>query len=334
MSDKSPPPVAALPTRGRHVVVPHAAWGDERLRPVLATLPLPALQALLSRLTPEAPDAAADTAAEESLSPPHERALARALGLPTADGLIPWAARAALAQGLAGHTPGWAVVTPCRWQVGMNEVQQDNPAGLIESAEESQAFMAALAPWFAEDGITLHAGPDACAWLAHGAIFDGLPTASLARVIGRDIDTWNLGGPAARPLRRLQQEMQMLLYTHPLNDAREARGRPGINSFWLSGTGRLPDDWRGDPPAPPETLDTLSAAYLRGDGHDWIEAWKALDAQLAADLLPAVRRGDAITLTLCGERACQRWHSGGTGLLARLARRLRPVRPAAVLEKL
>ncbi|RZL89235.1 MAG: hypothetical protein EOP73_30255, partial [Variovorax sp.] len=138
----------------------------------------------------------------------------------------------------------------------------------------------------------------------------------------------------ARPLRRLQQEMQMLLYTHPLNDAREARGRPGINSFWLSGTGRLPEGWHGDPPERPETLDALSAPYLRGDGHDWIEAWKALDAQLATQLLPAVQRGDDVTLTLCGERACQSWHNRGTGLLTRWTRLLRPVRPAAVLEQL
>jgi hypothetical protein len=30
----------------------------------------------------------------------------------------------------------------------------------------------------------------------------------------------------------------MLLYTHPLNDAREAQGLLPVNSFWLSGCGR------------------------------------------------------------------------------------------------
>ncbi len=32
----------------------------------------------------------------------------------------------------------------------------------------------------------------------------------------------------------------MLLYTHPINAAREARGELAVNSFWLSGTGPTP----------------------------------------------------------------------------------------------
>ena len=38
----------------------------------------------------------------------------------------------------------------------------------------------------------------------------------------------------------------MLLYTHPVNDARSARGVLPVNSFWLSGTGALPQP---QPPA-------------------------------------------------------------------------------------
>jgi hypothetical protein len=73
-------------------------------------------------------------------------------------------------------------------------------------------------------------------------MFDGLPTASLDRVIGRNIDRWLPDTAPARLLRRLQNEVQMVLHTHALNDEREAaRPMPTVNSVWLSGCGRLPD---------------------------------------------------------------------------------------------
>lgn len=38
----------------------------------------------------------------------------------------------------------------------------------------------------------------------------------------------------------LVNEMQMLLHEHPVNQAREARGEPAVNSLWLWGGGRAP----------------------------------------------------------------------------------------------
>jgi hypothetical protein len=94
-------------------------------------------------------------------------------------------------------------------------------------------------PFFEEDGIALHASPTPGRWLARARIFDGLATASIDRAVGYPISQWSPLGDSARPLRRLQNEMQMLLYTQRVNDDRAARGVPPINSFWLSGTGAL-----------------------------------------------------------------------------------------------
>ena len=97
-------------------------------------------------------------------------------------------------------------------------------------------LLAAMEPYFAEDGITLtYQAP--LRWLARGELFRTLPTASLDRVIGQTIDRWMPAGDAGRSLRRLQQEMQMLLYTLPLNDARQRGGLLPVNSFWASGSG-------------------------------------------------------------------------------------------------
>ncbi|MBN9409544.1 MAG: hypothetical protein J0H69_10380 [Burkholderiales bacterium] len=325
MSDKPPPPASAgtAGSPALHLIVAQAAPPADPeaqvLRQAFATLALPGLDALLRLLSPGAPDAADD----DSLSPPHERAMAHALGLPVADGLIPWAARAAHAAGLPdAHAPGWAWITPCHWQVGMNEVRQHDPAGLLPDAAESAAFREAVRPWFAGDGIALHAGPTPGAWLAHGAPLAALPSASLDRVIGRDIDTWKLGGDAGRPLRRLQQEMQMFLYTHALNDARECLRRPPVNSFWISGTGDLPTAWAGDPQPAPQLDRTIADAWQAGHVAGWTAAWQALDARLATTLLPAARAGRAVTLTLCGERASRSWTLQPGGWIQQMRRRI------------
>ncbi len=332
MSDKSPPPLQAT----HHAVVAHAGPGDEMFRSALAGIELPALGALFSRLSPDAPE----PVAEDALSPSHERALARAMGLagpggaPVIDGLIPWAAAEALTRGLAGHEPGWAFITPCHWQVGMNEVVQHDPADLALGAGEARTLMDAMAPWFAEDGLALQDGPAPGVWLVQGDLLAGMPTASLDRVIGRSIGIEKLGTYAARPLRRLQQEMQMLLYTHPLNDAREQRRAQPVNSFWISGTGTLPAGWHTPRTASALLIDKLTQPALRGDTAGWREAWKAVDAQLAEGLLAAARAGENVALTLCGEHASQTWRSAPLGLMQRVRRRLSPVRMDAVLGAL
>ena len=37
-------------------------------------------------------------------------------------------------------------------------------------------------------------------------------------------------------------EIQMVLHEHPVNEAREGRGEPPVNSVWLWGAGPMPGD--------------------------------------------------------------------------------------------
>ena len=287
-----------------HLLIPFAFGSSEGCARVLPTLQLPKLQKLLSRLTSEAMDAGD----EHSLSAPHERALARAQGITVQDGLIPLAALQ------AGQPGAWAFITPCHWQVGTNHIAMSGQALADFSAQESQTLLAAMKPYFEEDGIALHyASPNR--WLACGEVFRDLPTASLDRVVGRHVDTWMPRSPAAAPLRRLQNEMQMLLYTHPVNDAREARRVLPVNSFWLSGTGALPPGsvTHPAPTAAPIVAQTLREAALNEDWAAWAQAWQALDATECATLLAALDHApkstnagaSGLTLTLCGERNTQ-----------------------------
>ena len=308
-----------------HLLIPLAASPAEGCAQALQSLALPHLDALLARLTPASTDAGQET----DFSPPHERALARHLGLPAGpDGTTPWAAWHHQRAG----GDAWAFITPCQWHVGADHVTLTDPALLRMDEADSRALLAILAPWFAEDGITL-LYDQPTRWLARGAVFEGLATASLDRVIQRDVRAWMPDAARARPLHRLHSEMQMLLYTHPFNDARGAQGLPAVNSFWVHGTGALPAGLTA-PAQPPQVADALRAPALREDWRAWASAWTALDAGPLADLLRQAEQGQPVRLTLSGEHSAQSFHTAPLGLVQRIQRLLRPQRFMDVREQL
>ncbi|MCJ0765284.1 phosphoglycerate mutase [Variovorax terrae] len=307
-----------------HLLIPFASGSAPACQQALRSLALPHLDRLLARLTP----AAADAGDDYTLSPPHERALARALGLVAGDGQIPWAAWQA---GADAGDQAWAWITPCHWRVGTEQISMGDPEALQLQEAESQALLAAMQPFFEEDGVAL-AYRQPTRWLARGEVFRGLPTASLDRVMGRPIDLWMPKLPQARALRRLQNEMQMLLYTHAVNDAREQRGLLPVNSFWVSGTGALQQPPRPGPG--PTVPQSLAQAALREDWAAWTQAWQQLDATQGAALLAALDRGEAVTLTLCGERSAQAFETVARGLWQRISSHFGRTSARTVLEAL
>lgn len=310
-----------------HLLIPFASCPGEDCGAALRALKLPHLQKLLTRLQA----LPVDDGDALSLSPPHERALARALGLPVADGLIAWAALEAR-QALAA-SGAWGLVTPCHWRIGSQQVAMDSAALPDFPADESQALLAAMQPYFAEDGIALHYRQPT-RWLVQSDLFDALATAALDRVAGRDIGQWLPTDRHATKLRRLQSEMQMLLYNHPVNEARSARGLPVVNAFWLSGTGALAPTEGVSTAEMPQSVNSLRVAALANDWAAWAQAWQATDAGECADLLQALDQGTAVQLTLCGERGAQTFVAAPLSLLERLKRRFNRPSPLMILEAL
>ena len=131
-------------------------------------------------------------------------------------------------------------------------------------------------------------------------------------------------------MRRRQSERQRLLYPHALTDEREQRGALTLNSFWLSGCGRA----QPEEGAPPQVDASLRAPLLAEDWVAWAEAWRALDAGPAAELLAASRAGDSVALTLCGERGAHRFESTPRSLWQKLGSRFNAIEAHAVLEAL
>ncbi|MBP9910566.1 MAG: hypothetical protein KBF65_14355 [Rubrivivax sp.] len=288
-----------------HLLIPFAAPLAEAGRHALATLSLPRLQALLARLG----EVERDEGDEWCLSPPHERALARALGWQGGAGLLPWAARQAAATGVDVGELAWGLLTPTHWHLGTDQVSLLDPARLMLDEATSRALFDAMLPLFTGEGFVLRWGAPLRWYAAHESLAT-LATASLDRVIGRNVDAWLGSDPAARRIRRLQSEVQMLLHTHPLNAEREARGLLPVNSFWLSGCGVQ----QRSAAEPPQVDERLRAPALNDDWAAWARAWETLDEGPLAELLKRAEQGRPVRLTLCGERsgvafeaAPQRW---------------------------
>lgn len=284
-----------------HLLIPFAGAAGEAARATLARLELPHLARCLAAL----PSVQRTEGPADSLTPPHEAVLTARPEGPAPDGGAPLAAWLARQDGLDGQ-PGElpiGLLTPTHWSVGAQQVHLQDPDDLQLDEVESRALFAAMAPLFEEAGWTLHWGAPTRWYGRHASLAD-LRTASLDRVIGRAIDAWMPADEAARALRRLQSEVQMLWFRHPVNAAREARGQPPVNSFWLSGCGHWPPRDAGPAPQP---VTGLRRAALAGDWPAWGEAWCRLDSQVLPGLLQRLREAAPAALTLCGEQAAQRF---------------------------
>jgi hypothetical protein len=312
-----------------HLIIPYAASQVLNGPEILAGLQLLNLQALLGLMQRQQVLQDPETT---PLHMTHERLLAQALGWPPAATALPWAA---WHQALHGHTSSapQAWMTPCHWQVGMDQVVMADPEHLHLSDEESQQLLQAMQPFLQEDGlqVTWHS---ALMWHAQGAMLADLPTPSLDRVIGQNVKDWLPDHPAARPLQRLQSEMQMLLYNHPVNDARDARKQYTVNAFWLHGAGTLPVT--GPVSAQPSvTVSTaLRSAALHGQLQAWQQAWQQLDASAVADLLQHVKTTGHGTLSLCSEHTAHSYTAAPAAWYQKITWLFNKPSPAAALQAL
>lgn len=316
------------PAGSTHLLLPFAACIDSAALNAVKALPLVHTQNLSTVLQGMAALTRTSTDAR-SFSPPHERVLATCLGWAgqtLADGLIPWGALACLdLTNAVDVNKAWAIVTPCHWSMGRERATLTDPNALGLSEADAKTLLAAMQPYCQEDGITLHyLAPTQ--WLAAGEVFRDLPTASLDRVLGRDVDRWLPGGDSGKLLRRLQNEMQMLLYTHPVNEARNAARQLPVNSIWFSGTGDLSPGFDGahsrQMQEKIQVPRSLAQAALAGDWAAYAAAWTELDATYGRDLLARQAAGETVQLTLCGERAAQTWVSTPPSLGLRIKRGL------------
>jgi len=212
----------------------------------------PALELLLAR------GRRANTA---PLSP--EAWLGRAFGLGEAP--PPAGALSALASGLDPGSAIWQRADPVHLRADRDRVLLVPSAGFNIADEEARQLCEALNRHFSGQ-FSLHAfAPDCWGLRAESAM---APQARAPiELAGRDID-------AELPDKRwhaLLNEIQMALYQHAVNTAREARGDPVINGLWLWGSGALPGagdvsnaiPWQSVSAADPVALGLAKLAGMR-----------------------------------------------------------------------
>ena len=199
--------------------------------------------------------------------------------------------------------------------------------------DEADTLIATLNRHFAPDGLHFVA-PLPGRWYLRCEHAPSITTHGLYQAAGNNVHPLLPGGADAMRWRALLNEIQMLLFEHPVNLAREARGVAPVNSVWPWGGGTLPgapqkpfDEVCADDPlatglarasaAPtgnlPQAgeqwlaqatgarqllvLDSLRHFACYGDQHGWREQLAKLEHSWFVPLKQAVQRGD-IELTL------------------------------------
>jgi hypothetical protein len=228
------------------------------------------------------------------------------------------------------------------------------------TAEEAQTLAQAFNAQFAADGLALEAVQPQ-RWYLRADSPPRLRTSELAEAVGRDIHDFLPRGSDGRPWQALLNEVQMLFHGSPVNQAREAAGRPEINSVWFWGGGALPKApaspwvqvWAEEPLArglaalagtPTAFLPASGLAWLEqavgigehlavledawvaalyGDVSGWGESVAALDSHWFAPLAAALARGELQRLSIVP--ADGRWYSASRRALWRFWQRRRPI---------
>ena len=309
----------------QHLFLPNASWP----RPNGSTAQAPAIDLPNLREIWTHWHAIERVSQSDDWALPIERRYAEALGWRsgTATAPIPLAAL------VTAQTSGapQAALTPCAWLrpihviSGMNDIIAQLPASMAMPEAHARAFFDAIKPLCDEDGMTL-TWLTPGRWLLTGERLRGITTPSLARASNQHMAPYvpfvSASHLAKHPdaadnlkwLLRLQNEVQMLFYTHPMNDEREGAGLPTISGIWVEGAGAL--DGATVNGATVEWRDALMDVSDHFD--QWQAAWRAIDEGHLADLLNHGALDDRLTL---GSQTAQvTWQREATGIRATLGR--------------
>lgn len=324
-----------------HLLLPFALPAAADASTALHDIQSPALDRLIARATLVERVVGEDF--QRTL--PHERWVARQFGaLPSGAAAADEAPLAPYMLRADGGDPGtatWACVQPVHVRIAHDHLVLIDPASLDLSDDEAGALLAVARPLIEELGVRIEA-PRPARWYLSGDGFGTLAGASPLRASGRNIEIWlpheAHSGERSRAWMKLQNEVQMAWFEHPVNEAREARGLPAVNSIWFHAQGavqpvrspfaRVLSDaaaTRGlaltagvEVGAPPASfgalqsaatgitlveLDPFSAPYIEQDWARWNDAFAALQTDWFAPALAALQSGELseLGLILCGD---------------------------------
>ncbi|HJV88257.1 MAG TPA: hypothetical protein VJ698_22500 [Noviherbaspirillum sp.] len=319
------------------ILIPFGLPPAELSADLLKELQSPALAMLTARA--KAGASAREDFDDFTRALPHETWLARRFGLASAVesmGSPPVAHAWMQSLGLNPGDGTWFVVQPIHLHVAQDHLVLTDPRQLSLPEEESRTLFDIAAPLAEETGKQLIYG-DAGTWFLRADEWDALQTSSPDAASNHNIDIWMPSGKGERDWRKLQNEIQMHWFNHPLNEAREMRGAKPVNSLWLwGGATSMPlthnyseafnlSGWlqglahsvtrRAHVRSASEliaaqhgnallTLDALQEHALANDWGRWLEAMRELENIWFGPLHDALKSGalDALTLILTNDK--------------------------------
>jgi hypothetical protein len=212
------------------LLIPELIWPEPDDRDTLDGLACPALNTLLAR-------------SRLSRRPPQslEATLSDRFGHPAG---APYAAFRLLGEAQSTLDAGehrWICCDPVHLRFLQERLLLADSRNFELSLEDAQLFADALNAQLSDSG-RFHV-IDAERWYLQ--VSDALPLEDydvppLSAVAGRSIERVLAEASQAKGIRRLFNEIQMILHAHPLNLQREEAGQMAINSLWLWGAGGLP----------------------------------------------------------------------------------------------
>lgn len=185
----------------------------------------------------------------------------------------------------AGGQPGkdyWLRADPVHLRIERDRlILTEIPA---PAPDEAKMLCDALTAHFGDNFSPHPLRPDA--WVVRTTQIPDITTTPLSLVAGQHIDPLLPAGGDAQHWRTLLNEVQMLLFHHPVNQAREQRGKPVINSVWIWGGGGLPE------------VTEKSRRVILCDHADWLglAEYSGADARTLPDKWSSQVPGDALII--------------------------------------
>lgn len=196
----------------------------------------------------------------------------------------PIAAVAASADGLEIGDAFWLRADPVHLTMQRDSFSLSEPLPIQVKHEHAKHIVASLNQHFNAEGLTFFIG-NSGAWYLRLNQVPQIKTSLPSVAIGKNSYQFMPQGDMSAKWRAYLNEAQMLLFSHPVNAARELAGAPVINSLWLSGGGIMP--LRATPYHDFDLMVANSPFYLG------LAQWSGLPSQVMAMLLDDVIHGAA-----------------------------------------
>ncbi len=205
---------------------------------------------------------------------------------------ISYAYLTALADGLDVEQGVWLRADPILLYPDKTQLFCFSGHGLNIQTEEAKQLVLELNYYYQAEGWTfVMVTPER--WYLQLPTLPQIQSYAIEKVAGKPIHDYLLQGADAKRWRVIDNEIQMILYQHSVNQRREQQGMAMINGIWFWGEGQV----QGQSSSHPINANFWGQGWLQGlaqhlkqpiqvlpkDGYQWLESLESSSSQSNAD---------------------------------------------------